>query len=106
MEDVSKEQADELLAFFKKPETQEKILALAIQIREVFGRSWFTVSDCLKIFKEATPQQMMDILNSLNLSGFLVIKMKGNSEKIRISGNQFKKLENALKEQKPNNTGV
>ena len=91
------EEAKKLLEFFKKKETQEKVLALAIQIREVFGRSWFTVLDCVKVFKEASPQQIIDILNSLNLSGFLIIKKKGDHEKLRISGNQFKKIESALK---------
>lgn len=87
-----------LVEFFKKKETQEKVLSLAIQIQEVFGNSWFTITDCVKIFKAADPQQIIDIINTLNLCGFLIINQKKSYERLRLSGNQFKRLEGELKQ--------
>ena len=89
--------AEELIEYFNKPETQEKVLALAEQIREVFNGEWFTVTDCVKIFKEASPEQILDILNALNLCGFLIVNTKKSYERLRLSGNQFKRLEDVLR---------
>jgi hypothetical protein len=86
-----------LVEYFKKEETQKKVLELAVQIREVFGGSWFTITDCVKIFKTADTQQIIDIINTLSLCGFLIINHKKSYERLRLSGNQFKRLESELK---------
>ena len=94
----SRNRADELLEYFKKPEVHEKVAALAIQYNQVFGFEWFTLNQCSEIFKSASVEQVVDITRSLQLCGFLISNTKKKVERFRLSKNQFKRLVDALRE--------
>ena len=88
----------EVVEYFKREDTQEKILTLATQIRHVFGTSWFTLEDCTKVFKQATITQLRDILGALQLCGFILSNKKKLVQRFRICNNQFKRVLNVTGE--------
>lgn len=93
-EDKTVEQElEELKAYFKKPETVEKVTAVAIQFEAVFGYDWFTFNQCATVFNEGTTiEQMVDIIRALQMTGFLVVNNKKEVERYRLGKKHFKTL--------------
>jgi hypothetical protein len=97
-QEVDKE-LEQLKEYFKKPETQEKVAALAIQFNNVFGFDWFTLNQCAEVFSEASVEQLIDIIRSLDLCGFMVINSKKSPERYRLSKNQFRRMVDGIGEE-------
>ena len=93
---TKEQEMDELLAYFKKPETIEKVTAIAIQFNTVFRFEWFTLNQCSTVFKEASLEQLVDIMRSLDLCGFLVTNNKQKDTRYRLSKATFKKMTDAI----------
>ena len=91
------ENKEELVDFFKKEETIKKVTALAIQFHQVFGFEWFTLNQCMGVFKEASVEQIVDIIRSLQLCGFVIGTTKKKTERFRLGKNQFEKMTDAIR---------
>lgn len=92
VEELSKEEkveAKKLAEYFDKPETQKIVGELVVQFQTVFGFQWFTMDDVIKIFKDASVEQLVDIIQTLDLCGFLIVnsKKEGIMERYRLSAN-------------------
>lgn len=95
--------AKKLEEFLTKRETKETIGALVVQFQEVFGFGWFTLEDCTKVFKSASIPQLVDIVNTLDLCGFLlandkkeIIVGKENFTRYRLSNNAMARMTDVL----------
>ena len=96
MEKTKEQEREELLAYFKKPETIEKVTAIAIQFNTVFGFEWFTLNQCSEVFKGASIEQLVDTIRSLDLCGFVVSNNKKKVERYRLGKSTFKKMTDAI----------
>lgn len=94
---MDKSKDEELIEYFKKEEVQTVIIELIIQFNQVFSSSWFTLDDCLRIFKDSNKAQLVDVIGTLHLCGFLLVNKKKNRERFRMSTNKFKKVTDVLR---------
>lgn len=76
-----KKEMDALKEYYSKPEVQKVIGDLVVQFKEIFGHQWFTWEDLLKVFKTASGEQLVDIVRSLHLCGFLLVNDKKKDKK-------------------------
>ena len=94
------QELEELKAYFKKPEVIEKVTAVAIQFKEVFGFEWFTFNQCATVFrKDSSLEQMVDIIRSLQMTGFLVANNKKSVERFRLGKQHFNTLKDEFTRQ-------
>lgn len=87
--------------YFKLHTTHKKVADLVKQFSTVFGLGWFTLDDCLTIFKEASVEQLVDIVKTLHLCGFLIVneKKEGLLERFRLSSNSIQNMDDILGKQ-------
>jgi hypothetical protein len=93
MDKETKKDIEGIKKYFKKPEVIEKVTAIAIQFKEVFGFDWFTFNQCATVFsKDSDISQMVDIIRSLELCGFIIVDNRKELERFRLGKKQFKVL--------------
>ena len=75
-------QQDDLKGFLRNPENQKTATALALQLRDKFGRRWFTLSDVkgVAINAETIESFELPVLKAYNL-----LRQKNNKYRITLA---------------------
>lgn len=94
MEQQSEVQYEDVKAFMSNPENQKTAIAIALQLRSAFGRTWFKISDLKRISKNTSTFEDFELPV---LRGYGLVKSKNGKHKVTLAVLEKLKVKEQLK---------